>query len=307
MFTKITTTAVLSTLAAQALASSHGHRHVDRSNPTTLETVVSIPEPTQEPTPAPLPDLGDHLSVRQEPPFFAKRGLAYNDATLANIFGDGCEACSWGYNWGSSRNGLDDKYNFVPMLWGDRPEFTGVWDNNVEEALNTGSKALFSFNEPDHAEQANMDPVTAAAAHAFWMNKFQGRAQIGAPAITNSGQPGQGLEWLQGFMDACNAIEGGCAVDFCNVHWYSEAQWKDTLYEHIQAAHDICGGRPIWVTEFAPVNSDGEIFSFLESVLPELDNMEMVHAYSYFMVSIGSLMFSDMDRSDFGNLYAGTL
>lgn len=190
------------------------------------------------------------------------------------------------------------------MLWGDAPEWTDSWDANAEDALNTGSVALLSFNEPDNTGQANMTPEQAASSHAAWMNKYQGRALIGAPAITNSGDPGQGLEWLQGFMDACNAQEDGCAVDFCPVHWYSEAQYQDTLFTHLESAHDICDGKPIWLTEFAPVNSDSELVSFVEDVIPQLEALDYLHAYSYFMVEVGRLMFTDIDLSDYGQAYA---
>ena len=265
---------------------------------------VVIPQPTTSeepanPKPTTSPDTPSEGSL-----FSGKRGLAYNDGSLANLFGSSCKSCGWGYNWGSARQGLDDKYSYVPMLWSDMYDFTGYWDSNCEDALSSGSKAIFSFNEPDNAGQANMSPAAAAAAHAKYLNKYQGRARIGSPSVTNGGGDNEGLNWLRQFMSACEAQEGGCAIDFCNVHWYSEAQYTDTLFDHLKEAHEVCGGKPIWLTEFAPLGSDDDIAQFMKTAVPKLDKLEYLHAYSYFMVAAGNLMSSDSALSGYGELYA---
>lgn len=262
---------------------------------TTVEAPAPPAEETSTPNPPTNPPTGSPVS--------SKRGLAFNDATLANAFNSACESCSWAYNWDSSRGDLGEGIDFVPMLWNDQPLHTDRWEENCENELANGAKALFSFNEPDHATQANMSPEQAAASHIQWMNKYAGRALIGAPAITNSGNPGEGLEWLQGFVDACEASSEGCSFDFCNVHWYSEAQYADTLFEHLQKAHEICN-KPVWLTEFAPLGSDDQISEFMTNIIPELDNVEYLEAYSYFMVSAGSLMSSSSSLSGYGQIYA---
>lgn len=264
--------------------------------PQPTSTAAPSSAPAAEETTAPKPPSGSPVS--------SKRGLAYNDAGLAQTFNAACESCSWAYNWASSRGDLGDDIDYVPMLWGDAPLHTGHWDEDCENELAKGVKAIFSFNEPDHATQANISPAQAAASHIEWMNKYAGRALIGAPSITNSGNPGEGLEWLQGFVDACEASEEGCSFDFCNVHWYSEAQYADTLFEHLEKAHDICGGKPVWLTEFAPLGSDDQITDFMTNIIPELDNVEYLEAYSYFMVSAGSLMSSTTSLSGYGQIYA---
>lgn len=45
-----------------------------------------------------------------------QRGLAYNNATLANEFSS-VSGVTWGYNWGYPSNGLDTQFEYVPMLW----------------------------------------------------------------------------------------------------------------------------------------------------------------------------------------------
>ncbi|KAJ6443777.1 glycoside hydrolase [Purpureocillium lavendulum] len=264
--------------------------------------VVNVQNPVKQPSPVtssapaatPQPSGGKGGSG-----ISGKRGLAYNDATLANLFGGSCKSCSWGYNWGSNPAGLDKKLTYIPMLWGDIPVHTNNWDSDAEKAIANGAPAMFSFNEPDHNTQANMSPEAAAAAHIKYMNKYAGRVKIGAPSVTNGGGDSMGVGWLKQFMAACG---GKCQVDFCNVHWYSQSQYKDTLFEHLDAAHKACDGKPIWLTEFAP--TDGDAGSFLKEVIPKLEATEYLEAYSYFMVSPSSLMSGVSGLSSFGQVYA---
>lgn len=272
--------------------------------PTTLATAVK-PALT-------LPSIGDLLPTKSTDSsspsstgaaLSGKRGIAYNDANMANSFKKECPTCDWAYNWGSSSAGLDSSINFIPLLWGDLPVHTNNWDKDAEAALAKGAKALLSFNEPDMPTQANMSPAAAAAAHAKYFSKYAGRAQIGSPAVSNSGQAGQGVKWLKEFMASCDG-SSNCPVDFCVVHWYSEAQFSDTLFDHLKEAKDACNGKPVWLTEFAPFGSDDQISGFMKEVIPKLEALDYLHAYSYFMVAENQLMKSNSLLSTIGNVYA---
>ena len=189
------------------------------------------------------------------------------------------------------------------MLWGTADIHTNNWQANAKSAISQGSKALFSFNEPDNAGQANLSPSDAAAGHIQYLNQFSGQALIGAPAVTNSGTPGQGLDWLKQWIAACDS-QGGCKYDFCNVHWYSGAEYADTLFTHIENAYQLCN-KPIWLTEFAPTGaSDADTSAFLTSVLPTLESTSYLQAYSYFMAGPGSLLDNSGALSSFGQTYA---
>lgn len=238
---------------------------------------------------------GSHRSARLS----SKRGLAYNDAALANTFGDACVACSWGYNWGSARQGLKPGLRYIPMLWGDIPVHTSHWDADAERAISQGAELMFSFNEPDNHDQANMTPQAAAVAHMKYFSRYAGRAKIGAPSVTNSGDAGQGIQWLKSFLHECGEE---CPVDFCSVHWYSEAEHWHTLFDHLRRAHETCRGKPIWLTEFAPVS--GDVGAFLQNVIPRLESLEYLHGYSFYMVSSGSLMSDSKTLSAVGKIYA---
>ncbi|KAL6832414.1 hypothetical protein V8C40DRAFT_234928 [Trichoderma camerunense] len=280
--------------------------------PTSSETPTPTPTPTpssSKPAPPPATSSAAPSKAASPPPasvggFPGKRGLAYNDGTLANTFGESCDKCHWAYNWGFWPSGIDtSKYSYVPTLWGPQPEHSTGFDAQAEAALASGSKAIFSFNEPDIASQSNLSPAAAAAAHAQFLNKYSGKALIGAPSVSNSGADGQGLSWLQSFVDACSAQDGGCAFDFCNIHWYSPASAIDTLFTQLEQANKVCGGKPVILTEFAPSGSDDEISAFLQEALPKLDALDYVMGYSYFMVGDGILM-NGNSPSDYGNVYA---
>ncbi|KAI8293176.1 Alkali-sensitive linkage protein 1 [Colletotrichum sp. SAR11_240] len=233
-----------------------------------------------------------------------KRGLAYNSASLVSNFfssGNSCEQCSWAYNWDSSSNGLSESLNYVPMLWGPIDTHTARWTANADAAIKAGSTHILSFNEPDLPAQANLDAATAATAHVKYMNPYSGKVKIGSPAITNSNIAGQGLDWLKAWVSACDTA--GCAYDFCVTHWYSPSDAADTLFSHLQSVHEICGNKPVWLTEFAPLGSDDQISSFVQTNVPKLDAVSYLDRYSYFMVSDGVLT-SGTGLSALGKTYA---
>lgn len=223
----------------------------------------------------------------------AKRGLAFNKAELTTAF-TSSDKISWAWNWDSSANGLDSNVEYVPTLWGPIDMHTARWNENAEAAIAKGSTHLMSFNECDIASQCNLPASSAADAHVKYMNPFGDKAKIGAPSISNSNIAGQGLDYLRDWVAACETK--GCKYDFCNVHWYSPLNAAETLYSHIKEASKICGGKPIWLTEFAPLADGGAEASPSESsswlsggVLSELDNLAELERYSFFMVADGKL------------------
>jgi hypothetical protein len=262
--------------------------------PAAESPVVQVVQPAPQPAaPAPAPAAAG-------PVHGAKRGLAYNEANLVNNFAP-CSKCVWAYNWDSADNGLSrGDLNYVPMLWGTNSVHTSRWNKNADNMLSKGSTHLLSFNEPDFPSQSNLSPKDAAAGHVKYMNPYAGKAKIGAPAITNSNIPGQGLDWLRAFIAECDAR--GCAIDFCVTHWYSPPSLTETLFDHLQKVHEICHGKNVWLTEFAPLGSDGEKTSFLQTNLPRLDGVPYLERYSYFMVSSGNLVLGN-SLSSFGNVY----
>lgn len=110
-----------------------------------------------------------------------------------------------------------------------------------------------------------------------------------------------GLSWLTNFMDACS----DCTIDFCPIHWYDSASNVDYFKSYMAEAQTACGGRPIWITEFGATGSDSEVATFLETVIPWLDEQDYIHRYAYFMAEDGVLL-SGTSLSTIGQAFADT-
>ncbi|KAI0445595.1 glycosyl hydrolase catalytic core-domain-containing protein [Xylaria telfairii] len=258
---------------------------------TTIPTTTIIPTTTSIPQPTSAASGG-------------KRGLAYNDASLVQEFINLGGQASWAYNWGSTTADLPAGVAYYPMLWSPAPDHSNGWDAAAKAAISNGADALLSFNEPDIASQANMSPQDAANGHIQWMNPYAGQARIGTPAISSSENANQGVDWLKQFFSACN---GQCKFDFCVAHWYGPggANGAQLFLNHLDAVHEACDNKPVWVTEFA-AESDS-IDDFMTTVVQglESDKYSYVEKYSYFMASVGQLFSSPTELSSYGKIYAG--
>jgi len=228
-----------------------------------------------------------------------KRGVAYNDAKLTDCLVSS-PAVSWGYNWGSSSSGLSDSVKFIPTLWGPKSEFTNDWSKNAQSAIDSGSTHLFSFNEPDLGEQANLSPSEAAAAYKEYMEPFAGKAKLCAPSVTNGGGS-MGLSWLSSFLESCS----DCTIDCINIHWYDSAENSEYFKKHVSDAADTAPGKQIFVSEFAATGSDDQISTFLEDVMPWMDSNDDVGGYAYFMAGEGKLV-SGSEQSTIGKVFASS-
>ncbi|KAI1382558.1 glycoside hydrolase family 128 protein [Hypoxylon trugodes] len=231
-----------------------------------------------------------------------KRGIAYNNASLIKtILPTTNGKLSWGYNWDATDGNLDTGITYIPTCWSDKSE---DWFEHADVAISRGSDAIFSFNEPDIASQANMSPVVAADAHIRLLIPFQNRTRIAAPSISNSQDPNQGIGWLKQFWTAC---AGRCAVDFCNAHWYGPGgvEGANQFLTYLTDVRTACGGRPVWVTEFKAMDSINQEEEFMKYALRELDTnpaYRFVERYAYFYFHEGFLTGGDRLNS-FGQLY----
>jgi Glycosyl hydrolase catalytic core len=233
-----------------------------------------------------------------------KRGLSYNNASLTYLFSND-SAVTWAYDWASFPNGsLPTNLEFIPTLWGLNEDVTSSWFAQASSAIASGSRHLFSFNEPDIETQANIAPDRAAAGFIEYMNPFSDQVKLGAPAVTN-GLGSLGLSWLSSFFDAC---AGRCVVDFVNIHWYGSADGVSDFQLYLSNASALAaenGVKTLWITE---LRGNGEIdrqLQFLNSVLPWLDEQGNVARYAWFMcaTSDGNLISDDGTESALGQIY----
>lgn len=232
-----------------------------------------------------------------------KKGLSYNDASLTNAFSG--KGITWAYNWAAGPGGsILPGVEFVPMLWGQNS--VSAWSGAAAQAIANGAKHALSFNEPDHTEQANMDPSTAAKSHIANMNPLAGQVAIGSPAVTNGAgtSPLMGIDWLSAWFKACG---GQCKVDFVAFHWYDSASNFAYFKKHVQDVIDLAaanGVGKVWLTEFGATGSDSDVASFIQQATSFLDSTPAVDGYAYFMVQNGILV-NGNSLSSLGTAYAG--
>lgn len=196
---------------------------------------------------------------------------------------------------------------FVPMLWSTASVLTSVWSANVAAAkAQYRTKAVLGFNEPDLCWDGT-SCISVADAVSGWlqyMEPLKGSVRLGAPAVSNSAQPGQGLEWLQSFLSACS----NCTVDFVPVHWYGDPGDVAGFQNHVTQAYAAAGGRSLWITEFGTQSGTAsQTYQFLTSVMAWMDGGSgkgMVERYAWFMDAAGNLINANgTGLSDLGTLY----
>jgi hypothetical protein len=267
--------------------------------PTTMATVkVASTHAAAAPAPSNTPALSSNTATGSGSTVSSKkRGLAFNDASLTDLFTGANSEVSWAYNWGETASGVASGLEYVPMLWSNADSYTASWAADASAAIASGTSHLFSFNEPDLDSQANMDIPTAVSAYQQYMMPFAGKAQLGAPAVTNGG--GQmGLQYMQNFIDNCS----GCTIDFVNIHWYDSATNFAYFKSHVEQAYSMSGNKPVWITEFAGSGTIDQQNEFLEVVIPWLDAQPYVERYAYFMVVDGVLVNGD-SLSELGSTF----
>lgn len=230
------------------------------------------------------------------------RGLVYNTAALTDLFSS--NAISWAYNWDSQPGGsISPNLNFVPQLWGPIPVHTDHWTDNADKALAGGSTHILGFNEPDLPAQANLSPEAAVEAWITYLEPYAGKAKLGSPAVCNGNDANMGLNWLSSFLGACG---DRCTVDFVAIHWYglaSDAGVAD-FKDHVAKTKAACGGREIWITEFAPSGSPDEQADFLSQILPWLDNTSESGVARYAFYQVDNILASGNSLTKLGDVYA---
>lgn len=253
-----------------------------------LPSAVLADDNSAHPTTAPSPEVANG----------EKRGLSYNEANLLQLFAD--TGMTWAYNWDARPNGaMPPGVEYVPMCWG--PRSLDSCADAAQQAIKAGSTHVLSFNEPDHAEQANMPVGEAVSAHIMHLNPLSGTARVGSPAITN-GPPPMGIQYLEEFLTRC---AGQCAVDFITCHWYDQSADLEVFTRHLTEVTEVAKRHQIdaiWLTEFAL--SPTQVDSFLDDALSFLDQHDTVERYAYFMVTEGSLVSGDQ-LTPLGKTYAG--
>lgn len=168
------------------------------------------------------------------------------------------------------------------MLWSAASSLTSIWNSDVANDIAThGSDSVLAFNEPDGCGggQSCMNISYAVTEYNQWIQPLAGQVLLGAPAVTNAVGSGVGIDWMQQFIGNCT----GCTINFIPIHWYGDVTDPSSFQTYVQSFWNTFA-RPVWITEFGTTSgTEAQIVSFLENVLPWLDQQTYVERYAYFM------------------------
>jgi hypothetical protein len=202
---------------------------------------------------------------------YPRKGVAGNEASWAR-FGS-----SWDYNW--SRNpsaAAPAQVAYSPQQWNGAgiaalPQWYPQWHVDAKPT------ALFGFNEPDLAGQANM---TVSAAISLWPQLQAADLPLLSPATAWAFSG-----WLSNYY--AQAASAGLRNDYTAVHWYSYPT-ADSLVNHLQSIYNTWG-KPLWLTEFSSGNSgvwseEGN-YTFLAEFLWRTEDLPWLRRYGIFCYS----------------------
>ncbi|KZS93499.1 hypothetical protein SISNIDRAFT_485743 [Sistotremastrum niveocremeum HHB9708] len=287
--------------AVLAVSSSHSSVPTTTSHTSTVVTSTAHPTSTVKVvTPTTSSSTPAATKVASVAPLKNKKGLSFNNVAATTPF---VNAASWAYNWDKVPGGtLSKNFLYVPMLWGADSGHTANWISTATTAIANGAEYLLGFNEPDLSSQSNLTPAQAAAAWKTYMQPFAGKVKLISPAITNgfsTTAPLMGTPWMDAFLAACT----GCTIDGIAMHIYDSAT-NVAYYKNYITSIGTKYGKPVWVTEFGASGTTAQQQTFLETMLPFLDNLSSVQAYAYFGDLSGILVNSDNSISPLGQTYA---
>jgi autotransporter-associated beta strand protein len=182
----------------------------------------------------------------------------------------------WSYDWSTGSASTVDR-EYLPMKWSSSSGTSSI--NNMQNTT-----CVLGYNEPDSATQANM---TTNQAVADWPTMMQWGLRAGAPASSDSGLSGQGIDWTMNFMTLATNL--GYRVDFVPVHWYKCGQSPAQLISYLNTVYAKFK-RPMWVTEWndgaswctpLPADYNAEAAA-LTNFVTALENSPIVERYSIY-------------------------
>jgi len=195
---------------------------------------------------------------------------------------------SWWYNWHTQPNHQVEGHctcdtapdcgpepsepAFVPMIWGYHED--APWHDDESNPVAEKYHTILGFNEPNHADQSDIDPETAAAAWIEIQEMYPDRILVSpAPA-------GGSTTWFNKFFEYCKVLN--CRIDYLATHDYvGHANQVMNKLEDLYNRY----GKKIWLTEFAKccTRDKGEVETFMKAIIPRLEAADYVYRYSWFI------------------------
>ena len=187
---------------------------------------------------------------------------------------------SWAYDWGYnsfSPSSLAASNVYEPMQWGN-------WnvDTSTYSAWHSTPKPIYlmGFNEPDNSSQANM---TTDQAIALWPQLQAMNVPLVSPAMQNTY-----ATWMYNFFSLI--ANNGYRVDYTAVHQYNQPN-ATALINNLHTVYTTWG-RPVWLTEFSPVDwagnqgwTEDDNFNFLAEFMWMAEDQTWLKRYAIFLFS----------------------
>ncbi|KAJ2917810.1 hypothetical protein MD484_g2576, partial [Candolleomyces efflorescens] len=179
-----------------------------------------------------------------------KRGLAFAAETAGDILNvnQTASVISWQYDWAN----LPPPYlatsniKYIPMQWG-----SGSIDRFVDAVRAQGADTILAFNEPDFANEANMDPTEAAR---LWMTYIEPLKQYGH---------------VDKAFDAERLWRYGMGTS--------------GFYDYLWTIRNEYPRLPVWVTEYADTSDNAtEVLNFMNETMRYMDGIEWIERYAWF-------------------------
>ncbi|GAA5823584.1 hypothetical protein JCM11251_000687 [Rhodosporidiobolus azoricus] len=261
----------------------------DSASPTETQKTENNSEPEQTAS-SPASDSGTRTG---------KKGVGYNKVDYANDL-----EVDWGYSWNAVTGEGTPNFVFLPMLWGEK--LLDGWEEDAKKAIEAGATHVLGFNEPDLAEQANMDPTKAAELWKAHIEPLKNLAKLVSPAVSNGvktedGKP-MGVPWLMEFLAACS----GCTIDAVALHWYDCAENTAYFAKYLEESHTTLG-KDIWLTEFMGTGEVDKQTDFVNFAVDYLEKQDWIKKYAAFGAfsdnPIANFLNADGALNDLGRAY----
>ncbi|KAK9897114.1 glycoside hydrolase family 128 protein [Cystobasidium minutum MCA 4210] len=208
---------------------------------------------------------------------------------------------SWTFNWKSELPALPPGIRYFPQLWNNTADRVARWDADARAAITRGDNVLLSFNEPQldmcRYKQGCMDVTLAVTEFKKHLTKFKTEGlnvTLVAPSITSnrtgSAQDavyaGSGIDYLKDFVRLCGTE---CKFDAVAVNYYGLD--VDALALFVKTAHEVSGGKPVWVTEWSyppqgydPMANLVQVKKFIKDAVTFMEESPIVAAYCHWWV-----------------------
>jgi hypothetical protein len=207
---------------------------------------------------------------------YPKKGCAGYEGSYAKL------GLSWAYNYDDhTGTSLPASVVYEPMVWGQYWEPVSDLQSRAPGwVVSPQPVCLMTFNEPDNSGQANMSTATAIS---LWPSLQALNLPLVSPAMQNTYDA-----WAYDFFALI--ATNNYRVDYTAAHMYQSPN-ASALIGNLQSVYNTWG-RPVWLTEFSPVDWNGnqgwtedDDYNFLAEFMWMAEDNDWLKRYAIFPFS----------------------